>query len=245
MKTISYVIAIVILSATFIIGNDLLVIDKELAKTYKILVPGVFNRSVVRDIDGKEWYGLFKTVSGCVLEPVEIKTKSCPAPFSGRPGDTSGVSITVEHPLEPLLLVGSSHGFKTGSISTHFTGDRFIQAGVLIRLGKHCFLTALGLVTDVGWRHPSDIPTFNYQVLLLKYPFSRDDRQILIQHESAAGESTPSLLWAGDLDRDGQLDLLLDISNHYAARHYVLYMSSEADAGDLVKPVAELFRSGC
>ena len=245
MKTISYVIAIVIMSAAFITGNDRLIIDKDLANAYKILVPGVFNRSVVRGVDGKEWYGLFKTDSGCVLEPVEIKTKSCPAPFSDRPGDTSGVSITVEHPLEPLLLVGSSHGFQSGSISTHFTGDRFIQAGVPISLGKYYSLTALGLVTDAGWRHPGGLPTFDYRVLLFKYPFSRNDRQILIQHEIAVAEDTPSLLWAGDLDRDGQLDLLLDISNHYAARHYVLYLSSEADAGDLVKPVAELFISGC
>ncbi|MFQ6008952.1 MAG: hypothetical protein ACE5K8_08395 [Candidatus Zixiibacteriota bacterium] len=245
MKTTSMIIAIVIMSASFITGNDLLIIDKDLANSYKILVSGVFNRSVVHGIDGKEWYGLFKTDSGCVLEPVEIKTKSCPAPFSDRPGDTNVVSITVEHPLKSLLLVGSSHGFKSGLITTYFTGDRFIQAGILISLGKYYFLTALGLVTDAGWRHPSDIPTFNYQILLLKYPFSRNDRQILVQHEIAAGESTPSLLWAGDLDRDGQLDLLLDISNHYAGRHYALYLSSEADAGDLVKPVAELIIAGC
>ena len=244
MKTAPIIIAIALMSATFITGNDLLIIDNDLANTYKILVPGVFNRSVVRDMDGQEWYGLFKTDSGCVLEPVEVKTKSCPAPFSDRPGDTGGVSITADYPLEPLLLVRSSHGFKSGLISTYFTGDTFIQAGALIRLGEY-YLTALGLVTDVGWRHPGDLPTFNYQILLLKYPFSRDDRQILVQYGIAAGESTPSLLWAGDLDRDGQLDLLLDILNHYAGRHYALYLSSEADAGNLVKPVAELFIHGC
>jgi len=245
MKTVSIIVAIVIVCTTFIDSNDRFIIDKDLANSYKILIPGVFNRSVARGIDGKQWYGLFKTDSGCVLEPVDIKTKSCPAPFSDLPGDTNGVSVSVEHPLTPLLLVGSSQGFKSGLITTYFTGDSFIQAGVLINLGEDYFLTALGLVTDAGWRHPSDIPTFNYQILLLKYPFSRDDRQILVQHEIAAGESTPSLLWAGDLDRDGQLDLLLDISNHYAARHYVLYLSSEAVAGDLVKPIAELFIAGC
>jgi len=245
MKTVSFIIAIVIMCATFIAGNDLFIIDKDIASTYKILVPGVFGRSVVRDIDGQKWYGLFNTDSGCVLEEVKIKTKSCPSPYSGHPGDTNSVSITVEHPSEPLLLLHSLHGFESGLISTYFTGDRFIQAGVIISLGKEYSLTALGLVTDIGWRHPGDLPTFDYRVLLLKYPFSRNDRQMLIQHEIAAAEDTPSLLWAGDLDRDGQIDLLLDISNHYAARHYVLYLSSEADKGDLVKPVAELFIAGC
>jgi hypothetical protein len=245
MRTIPFIIAIVIISATFISSNDLFVIDKDLANTYKILVPGVFGRSVAHGIDGKEWYGLFKTDSGYVLEPVEIKTKSCPPPFSDRPDDTNGVSITVEHSLKPLFLVGRPHGFQSGSISTYFSGDKFIQAGVVIYLDSKYCLTALGVVTDAGFRHPSDLPTYDYRALLFKYPFSKDDRQMLIQHEITAAEDTPSLLWAGDIDQDGQIDLLLDISNHYAARHYVLYLSSEADEGDLVKPVAELTIAGC
>ncbi|HWR83033.1 MAG TPA: hypothetical protein VN285_07005 [Candidatus Deferrimicrobium sp.] len=244
MRITFFLAAAVLMCASFVIGNDILIIDEDLTNTFKILVPGVFDRSVARDIHRREWYGLFKTDSGCVLEPVEIKTKSCPAPFSDRPGDTSWVSITIENRLEPLLLVSSSNRFESGLIPTYFTGDRFIQVGILIHLEEY-YLTALGLVTDAGWRHPSDIPTFNYQAVLLRNPFSRNDRQILIQHEIAAGESTPSLLWAGDLDRDGRLDLLLNISNHYASTHYALYLSSEADAGGLVKPVAQLIIPGC
>ncbi|MFQ6008013.1 MAG: hypothetical protein ACE5K8_03590, partial [Candidatus Zixiibacteriota bacterium] len=216
----------------------------NLVNRYKILVPGVFHRSTVRNIENLQWYGLFKTDSGCVLEPVQIKPKSCPVPLHARPDDTNWVSITVEQTLEPVFLVGSTNRFQSGPITTYFTGNRSIQAGQLISLGGY-YLTALGLITDAGWRHPGDLPTFDYRVLLFKYPFSKDDRQMLIQHGSAAAEGTPSLLWAGDIDRDGQIDLLLDISNHYAASDYVLFLSSEADTDELVKPVAKLHIPGC
>lgn len=244
MKTSILIIAAVLILATFITGNDLIIIKNELANKYKILMPGVYHQSSVRNIKGLKWLGVFKTDSTHVLEPVELNFKPCPAPSSSRSDDTNGISIAVEHTLNPIFLIHSSQNLEPGSIKTYFDGNKFINAGVLIHLELDC-LTALGLVTDVGFRHPGDILTLDYQILLLKYPYARNDRQILIKHERTAGEDTPSLLWAGDLDQDDHIDLLLDISNHYAGRHYVLYLSSEADEGEMVKPVAELMISGC
>ena len=58
-------------------------------------------------------------------------------------------------------------------------------------------------------------------------------------HDSGAG-----LLWAGDLDRDGRLDLLLDLSEHYNMSLPTLFLSSAAADSDLVAPVARLVRRG-
>jgi hypothetical protein len=52
-----------------------------------------------------------------------------------------------------------------------------------------------------------------------------------------------SLRWAGDLDGDGKLDLLIDGSDHYAGSKIVLFLSSYSDGGELFKKVAEFSRA--
>ncbi len=244
MKIILILVGAFFISA-FLFGNDgHIVKDDRLSRAYKILKTGVYDKASIGNIDNLKWFGLFKLDSDFVLEPVELKAELCPLPYSSQPDDTNGLSITVTNHTAPLFLIGCSGNLDSGAVTTYFAGDTFINAGVLVFLGMDC-LTALGQVTDEGMRHPSDILTLDYQAILIIYPYSRNNRQILVSHDRTAGEDTPSLLWAGDLDRDGKIDLLLDVSNHYAGRHYVLYLSSEADAGELVKPVAELIVSGC
>ena len=52
------------------------------------------------------------------------------------------------------------------------------------------------------------------------------------------------MLWAGDLDRDGVPDLLLDLSNHYNISRYALYLSSMAGRDKLYKKAAEFKAEG-
>ena len=62
---------------------------------------------------------------------------------------------------------------------------------------------------------------------------------------SFADDAAPRLLWAGDIDRDLELDLLLDLTNHYNVKAPTLFLSSEASEGELVAEVASLFLTGC
>lgn len=59
------------------------------------------------------------------------------------------------------------------------------------------------------------------------------------------GEGFPTLLWAGDLDRDGGLDLLLNPNYHYNVGATTLFLSSQATGGELVKRVASFIATGC
>ena len=53
-----------------------------------------------------------------------------------------------------------------------------------------------------------------------------------------------NLRWAGDLDGDGKLDLLLDADSHYARQTTRLFLSSKASGRLLVKQVAHLTATG-
>ncbi len=55
----------------------------------------------------------------------------------------------------------------------------------------------------------------------------------------------PAVLWAGDLDGDGRLDLVLDESDHYNVTVTALFLSSEAAPGALVRRVARHETTGC
>lgn len=46
-------------------------------------------------------------------------------------------------------------------------------------------------------------------------------------------------MWAGDLERDGKVDVLVDVREHESNRHYILYLSSAAKEGELVGKAAE------
>jgi hypothetical protein len=51
--------------------------------------------------------------------------------------------------------------------------------------------------------------------------------------------------FAGDLDHDGKLDLLANISSHYNVWQPALFLSTAAKNGELVAKVAELVTTGC
>jgi hypothetical protein len=57
-----------------------------------------------------------------------------------------------------------------------------------------------------------------------------------------ASEHLPAILWAGDLNADGRLDVLLDTSDHYNVRERQLYLS---DNSVLVSQAAVHTTTGC
>lgn len=59
------------------------------------------------------------------------------------------------------------------------------------------------------------------------------------------GEGFPALDWAGDLDGDGKLDLILSTGSDGYAGIKTLYLSSHAEEGKLVRRVAWFSSSSC
>ena len=78
------------------------------------------------------------------------------------------------------------------------------------------------------------------QTLRSYYTRAQNDTLFVFGDQSAVG-----ILWAGDLDRDGQPDLIMSLSDHYNVMETALLLSSKADKGELIKLVATFRATGC
>lgn len=58
-------------------------------------------------------------------------------------------------------------------------------------------------------------------------------------------DASPHLVFAGDLDRDGRLDLIFDTTDHYNLSRPTLFLSGAAGQGDMVRAVAAHDAVGC
>jgi hypothetical protein len=60
------------------------------------------------------------------------------------------------------------------------------------------------------------------------------------------GSVSTGVIWAGDLDDDGRLDLIVDVSNHYnIVSAIVVFLSSLAREGQLVGRASGFWAVGC
>ena len=144
--------------------------------------------------------------------------------------------LTVESGVtDPILLVHGVKGLQTGSVTVAtIDGPEDPRPGDRLSI-------------DLGGHH--------YQVT-----FDADDRSGTHMRVRLSDESQSQLLWsaqeeyagghwwviwAGDLDRDGKLDLLVDFSNQEDAYPDVLLLSSHAKPGQMVGEAAHFYHAAC
>jgi len=128
--------------------------------------------------------------------------------------------------------------FAEGSVDVAFVGAGFVYPGQphdLTLAGELYVLRAAG--TKRG--RQGDITFANYRLEL-----EHAGRTQVLFRASLVEEEGPNLVLAGDLDRDGRLDLVFDLRHSYVGNHYVLFLSSLAPQDSLVIKAAELLVMG-
>lgn len=108
---------------------------------------------------------------------------------------------------------------------------------------KHTVRFAIALGTEHFSLVDRDIGTQNaedHRVTLI----APSGKQHLQPFDSAR-DNPVEVIWSGDLDGDGKLDLLLRVPAHYAGPVHRLYLSSAAKGKDLLDWVAEQMDISC
>ncbi len=208
----------------------------------QLLQVGAFHGDEVSAESGETWLGLYSTSDGYTLIPSRITVETVYDPLVDSEGERTGKVVSVEERARPLFLIKGLDAPKRESIKTLSAEQTVLSPGKFLDLGMNSkngyHLSAYG-EGDIG---PSGfISLKNYSIELSNGQVSQE----LLAYDSTNG-AVPSLLWAGDLDGDGQLDLLIDATPHYTVYSApMLFLSSMAKDGNLVQQVALFVAISC
>lgn len=211
------------------------------------MVVGNADGAYVDDASGPGWLALACNAQGCALEPARVDTKGIP-PSIGDYLDAPKAKLVRAHPdgrtvvawLQPpqdsslpWLRPGPvpTYGTESGGFPRPHTAGTYELS--VMRSGK-----------EIARMVPMIDPKARQYVLQLRV---HDQRQVLdhVLWQCTGSGGTGYLLWAGDLDRDGQPDYLVnfldeDGKDALDGRGYVvLYLSSYATADEIVGTAAE------
>ncbi len=171
------------------------------------------------------WFGLYREEKGSRLAEVGVQ-------FSD---DSELEQVRVEsRPSGADFLFRNLPGLKAGRLV-----EATIEGGPL---GQTRMLRLSLADREYLLRLEGNDETFADAVIILS---SGDREQVLFRADGWADEAHFSVLWAGDLDRDGGLDLLVTFSPKYSMYPRDLLLSSGADPGDFVRLAATYIHYSC
>ncbi|HEY9869253.1 MAG TPA: hypothetical protein V6D08_08815 [Candidatus Obscuribacterales bacterium] len=213
-----------------------------------VLQVGSWHGDEVRAETGQLWYGLFRGKNGYELKRTRLEITLAHDPIVDEGGRQTGKKVTVSDRLEPLFLVRNIPGCKPGPVPTVFSSSQRTAGAMRLNERRRFNFGSKEYVLSVAGQgelmaKSGDTYINSYQITLTAGTTS----QVLASHNDCnlgSGEG-PRLLWAGDLDGDKKLDLLLDVTPHYNMMVLKLFISSRASKGALVVPVAEWTTTGC
>lgn len=212
-----------------------------------MVMVGAWHGDEVAAADGESWLALLPTADGFELREVTIAVERVTDAVLDISPAATGKRVTVPDGGEPLVLLRDLSQLEPGPVVAAQVDDRDFRVdrptrvsfgGAVSELGISCAGQDLSAETA---ECPLLLSDAGGSQALTEYPIYhplQEDAQI-------ASEAYPLLLWAGDLDRDGRLDLLLDLTDHYNVSAPTLLLSGAAAAGQLVRPVAVFRTTGC
>jgi len=187
--------------------------------------PDSWRKEQARDWGGTGWLGW--TRESETLQPVRLVVRDRPKASSDDVDE-----VYVESHPDVVFAVRCVAGLRAGRIRS---------AGVTNR--------------ELSDRGPLDISlgTLQYQLRVESNDSSLADAKVVLDHagrtqvlysaDGYADDPHFQIVWAGDLDRDGKLDLVVNLHRKYSWHPYRLLLSTKASATHLVGEAA-VFETG-
>lgn len=202
----------------------------------QLLYPRQFHGDETEAKSGQQWMALVGEGQGSSLRKVTIHVERVTDIYD-QPGQKSGKEVSIATPIkqESVIVLLRGMPLREGAVPTaRYSGEGDAGKPLQITLPDAQTTYKLG-IECVGGRCP------------LTLSANGTSQRLFVFNEDADAGDFKGLrvIWAGDLDGDGKLDLLVDVSNHYNGGDTALYLSSKARNGELVGQAAKLQTVGC
>ena len=192
-----------------------------------LLWTGRFRSDQVSFKQGETWLGLFREGNKYSIRQSKLIISKAKEPGTD-------VDVSTDKPGRSLFLVRNMPYLRDGDVTTVWDEETTEQALVPLAAGPRTFeLTGKSYTFSVEGQQNGRLVKGSKLVLT-----SGKDRQVLRSLDTDCGDCAWTVSWAGDLDRDGKLDLLMDLPNEPNTTEKVLFLSSQSVGGKLVKSVA-------
>lgn len=216
-----------------------------LAVAFALQPPGSFHGGEAVARDGERWLALTVRGDEAALVATRVRVRAVNDPLLDDADGASGQQVLATQAPGALMLL-RGEGLRAGPLQqARFAAEADTRARVEplllgpteYRFGLQCDPPAAGGEHECAFV----LEHGGIRQRVLALPASTDGHGTLV----LGAEANPGLIFAGDLDRDGRLDLILDASDHYNVAEPTLYLSSQAREGDLVHAVASHHSVGC
>ena len=215
--------------------------------TAKILSTGIFHQEEVwKNAHKGIWYGVFENENGYYLSETLLKIKRVNNQVTDGKNQKTGWEIKTSNKDNSLILIQGLNFLKNRKIKQIKLEKQEMNPGETL------FFNFLGtdykLVATADQTPHEDFPEMiiikNYKLTLTSLKDGVELNDVLVTKDGFS-EAMIDIEFAGDIDGDGRLDLIVNTSNHYNVTEPTLYLSKPAKGDKLLKIVGQHTTTGC
>lgn len=233
-----------------------LLLSLALGGAHALQPPGQFHGGEPVARHGERWFALTADADGARLTRTRLQVKTVVDELLDGEGQATGQAVSSATDSGAVLTYLRGPGLHEGPVtqaespdiaSNSEGGDSGLPAQTL-RFGGRDYRIATRCEADRAtanlYRCSIDLIDGERRQTLVAMSGQRD-ATVAGSGMLLGSEATPHLIFAGDLDRDGRLDLIFDTTDHYNVSRPTLFLSGAAGEGELVRVVAEYHSVGC
>lgn len=225
---------------TVLSDEEKTLIEKKIKKKVDILLPGQYrdwdNNNPVNSLT-KDWIDLHQKNGKYYLDKVDYTISRG---FSECSGDSTKI---VESRKNTMLFINKSN-LKLGEInSLKFKKSKIWPKEKISFIFKNIeyILRAEGDIISSEDMHADKEEEVYHNVENYKlYISSNNSHETIFLEEASFNDTFVKLLFVGDIDNDNKLDFIFSANRHYEEERVILYLSSKAKKGGIIKRVAEV-----
>lgn len=219
--------------------------------TFFLQPPGVFHGDEVGARAGESWLALQVSGDSAALVPTPLILRQFEDLFVDAPGERAGVEVTSTDPGGVVVYL-RSEALERGPVELAQVDApdalappypyRITFRGLSYLIESVCDLSPAGHVDGQAHYRCKLVlrgPQGSH-LLASRVGYYEVHSDVM----SWSDDGAQKLLFAGDLDRDGRLDLIFDTSDHYNKSRPALFMST-SDSGGFIHEVAFHESYGC